>query len=568
MTQRIIRIFLLILVCSAILAGRPIFDLEYQIIFLTGVIAFIGIIINSISKVLFEIRWLDVLFVTALLYGLLNQRNLDLDITIKCLTLVGVWFYVKVLNSPRFNRSLLLIVVFAAIIHALIACLQSFGIFSNNNYFFKATGLFDNPGPFGCYLSFALAAFLPYIFIHFKSFSKINKITTVLVAVLLFYGLLLADSRAAYLATIVSLTAFVVIKFRSRVRIRIIHIGSLIFLFSGIVFLLYMYRPSSANARLGIWRICVHAIEDAHVFGYGTGSFQKTYMLKQADYLNNVSNEIRSNADEVKTAFNVVIELLYEQGIVGLFLWCSIIILSIKGMFTSTNKHNPPVFLFPIISFMTFSLFSYPHLLWGLTCPLISFLSTGGDYKDNIKLSGKTYKNLIIGVESTLLTIMLFLFVSRVCINRNLTKYSRFEIGCQEVESHHLMNTILYHYPSLLSFYIDNQIATEDYGVAISTITQLRRYKNSYKLEKDLAYSYEITGDTVNALVHYDVAHNMCPGYLEPLFSQFLIYESRCDSIAVSLAKEIIDFSPKITNPRTEAMKSKTIQLLKTISNF
>lgn len=568
MTQRIIQTSFLVLVCSAILVGRPIFDLEYQIILLIGVIAFIGIIINSISKVLFEIRWLDVLFVTAILYGLLNQRNLDLDITIKCLTLVGVWFYVKVLNSPRFNRSLLLIVVFAAIIHALIACLQSFGIFSNNNYFFKATGLFDNPGPFGCYLSFALAAFLPYIFILFRSFNKINKITTVLVAVLLFYGLLLADSRAAYLATIVSLTAFVVIKFRSRVKIRIIHIGSLIFLFSGIVFLLYMYRPSSANARLGIWRICVHAIEDAPVFGYGTGSFQKTYMLKQAEYLNNVSNDIRSNADEVKTAFNVVIELLYEQGIVGLLLWCSIIILSIKGMFISTNKHNLPVFLFPIISFLTFSLFSYPHLIWGLTCPLISFLSTGGDYKDNIKLSGKTYKNLILGVESTLLTIMLFLFVSRLCINRNLTKYSRFEIDCQKVESNHLMNTILYHYPSLLSFYIDNQIATEDYDVAISTITQLRRYKNSYKLEKDLAYSYEITGDTTNALVHYDVAHNMCPGYLEPLFSQFLIYESRCDSIAVSLAKEIIDFSPKITNPRTEAMKSKTIQLLKTISNF
>src|SRR5574344_2334322 len=104
MTQRTIRILLIILVCTAALVCRPIFNLEYQIILLTGVIAFIGIIINSISKVLFEIRWLDVLFVTAILYGLLNQRNLDLDITIKCLTLAGVWFYVKVLNSPRFNR--------------------------------------------------------------------------------------------------------------------------------------------------------------------------------------------------------------------------------------------------------------------------------------------------------------------------------------------------------------------------------------------------------------------------------------------------------------------------------
>ena len=56
----------------------------------------------------------------------------------------------------------------------------------------------------------------------------------------------------------------------------------------------------------------------------------------------------------------------------------------------------------------------------------------------------------------------------------------------------------------------------------------------------------------------------MCPGYLEPLFSKFLIYESKNDSLAITLAKEIIDFTPKITNSRTDAMKSRVALFLDT----
>ena len=59
----------------------------------------------------------------------------------------------------------------------------------------------------------------------------------------------------------------------------------------------------------------------------------------------------------------------------------------------------------------------------------------------------------------------------------------------------------------------------------------------------------------------------MCPGYLEPLFSKFLIYEARQDSSTVYLAKEIVNFVPKINNPRTEAMKNKAIESLNSFNN-
>lgn len=501
----------------------------------------------------------DILFLMAIVYGLVNQRVFNVDLTNKYLSMAGVWFFAKETNSPRFERGLLLVVVLAAIVHAIVAVLQSFGVLSNYNYFFNTTGLFSNPGPYGCYLSFALSAFLPCVIFNYASFKRTQKVLSVLAVLLLLYGLIQSDSRAAYLATIVTVMICLFLRFRSRIRIKRIHMGVLLLLFSGIMLVLYMHRPSSANARLGIWKITVQAVGRKPLLGYGTDGFQRTYMLKQADYLNDADEEMRRNADEVKTAFNVPLELLYEQGIIGLLLWGSILFLSIKGILGTTDNKNS-LLLFPILSFLVFSLFSYPHQIWGFTCPFIAMLSLSGKDKPFFKLKGKTERKILLGLEMSLLSALLIMCVSRILIDRNLIRYSRFDMDYQEVESYHTVNNILYHSPSLLFFYAENQMLLNDYEKVIPTITQYKKYRNSYTFERNLAYSYEITGDTLNALRHYETAHAMCPGYLEPLFSMFLIYESRGDSIALLLAKEIINFIPKINNSRTEAMKERTIQ--------
>ena len=556
MTQRIIQSLSLILVCSATLSGRPIFDLDEHFIFATGLIAFLGLVLRPQTERRFRI--IDILFLMAIVYGLANERVFNVDLTVKYLSMAGVWFFVKDTNSPRFKKGLLLVIVLAAVVHSFVAVLQSFGVLSNENYFFKTTGLFTNPGPFGCYLSFALAALLPCIIYKYGSFTKPQIILSVIVVLLLLYGLILSDSRAAYLAAIVTVVICLYLRFRSRIRIKRIHIGMLLLLFSGIMFVLYMHRPSSAQARLGIWKITVQAVGRKPVLGYGTDSFQRTYMLKQADYLTDADEEMRCNAVEVKTAFNVPLELLYEQGIIGLLLWGSILFLSIKGILGTTDNKNS-LLLFPILSFLVFSLFSYPHQIWGFTCPFIALLSLSGKDKPFFKLKGKTERKILLGLEMSLLSALLIMCVSRILIDSNLIRYSRFDMDYQEVESYHTVNNILYHSPSLLFFYAD-QMLLNDYEKVIPTITQYKKYRNSYTFERNLAYSYEITGDTLNALRHYEMAHAMCPGYLEPLFSMFLIYESRCDSIALLLAKEIINFIPKINNSRTEAMKERTIQ--------
>lgn len=557
-----IKILFLILVCTATLAGRPIFDMDELFILATGLIAFAGLVFRPQKER--RVRMVDVLFLMAIVYGLVNQRVFNVDLTVKYLSMAGVWFFVKESDSARFERGLLLVVVIAAVVHSFVAVLQSFGVLSNYNYFFKTTGLFINPGPFGCYLAFALAALVPWVLFNFKSFTKLQKAASALTVMLLVYGLVLSDSRAAYLAVVVTVLVCLFLKVRSRIRIKGIHMGALLLLFSGIMVVLYMHRPSSAQARLGIWKITVQAVGQKPVLGYGTDSFQRTYMLKQADYLTNADDDMRRGADEVKTAFNVPLELLYEQGIIGLLLWCSVVFLSIKGMLEQDDK-NTPMLLFPIISFLVFSLFSYPHQIWGLTCPFIAFLSRAGYGMPYIRVGRKADRKILWGLETLLMSALLLVFAARVLIDRNLIRYSRYDMRYSEVESYDAVNRILYRSPSLLFFYADNQMLTSDYEAVITTINQYKKFRNSYTFERNLAYSYEITGDTVNALEHYEVAYAMCPGYLEPVFSKFLIYENRNDERAVPLARHIMEFSPKISNSRTRAMKNRVSEFLETI---
>ena len=559
--QKIIQFLFLILVCTATLAGRPIFDMDELFIIFTGLIAFLGLTLRSNTER--RLRIIDILFLMAIVFGLANERVFNVDLTIKYLSMAGVWFFVKESDSPRFERGLLQVVVLAALVHAFVAFLQSFGVLSNYNYFFKTTGLFFNPGPFGCYVSFALAALLTWVLFDFKSFTKWQEAASVIAVMLLVYGLILSDSRAAYFAVIVMIMVCLFLKFRSRIRLKKIHVGALLLLLSGALIVLYMYRPSSANARMGIWKITVQAVGQKPILGYGTDSFQRTYMFKQADYLTDADEEMRRNADEVKTAFNVPLELLYEQGIIGLLIWGSIVFLSFKGMFESSDDMKKQL-VYPVITFLVFSLFSYPHQIWGLTCPFIALLSLGGG-STCMRVHGKADRRVSLGIEITLLSVLLLLFVSRVLIDRNLLRYSRFEMEYREVESHQYLNKIMYRSPGQLFFYADNQMLTNDYVPVITTITQYKKYRNSYTFERNLAYSYEITGDTVNALEHYEVAHSMCPGYLEPVFSKFLIYENRNDAQAVPLARDIMNYSPKLTNSRTMAMKHRVSEFLETI---
>ena len=99
--QKIIQILFLILVCTATLAGRPIFDMDELFILFTGLIGFAGLVLRSDTER--RLRIIDILFLMAIVFGLANERVFNVDLTIKYLSMAGVWFFVKESDSPRFE---------------------------------------------------------------------------------------------------------------------------------------------------------------------------------------------------------------------------------------------------------------------------------------------------------------------------------------------------------------------------------------------------------------------------------------------------------------------------------
>ena len=68
--QKIIQILFLILVCTATLAGRPIFDMDELFILFTGLIGFAGLVLRSDTER--RLRIIDILFLMAIVFGLAN----------------------------------------------------------------------------------------------------------------------------------------------------------------------------------------------------------------------------------------------------------------------------------------------------------------------------------------------------------------------------------------------------------------------------------------------------------------------------------------------------------------
>ena len=150
MVQKVIQISFISLVCLSSLVSSVMFDLDTLTFIFTGIAALLGIILSKNGTI--KIRTADILFTIALTYGLVNQQTFNLDIVIKYTVFLCIWFYAKLTNSTQLRKWFVFAIVFTAVIHTLAAIMQLFHLLPNQNSFFTATALFDNPGPYGCYI--------------------------------------------------------------------------------------------------------------------------------------------------------------------------------------------------------------------------------------------------------------------------------------------------------------------------------------------------------------------------------------------------------------------------------
>ncbi len=188
--------------------------------------------------------------------------------------------------------------IFWGICETFYGYLQLYGCIDSNNYLYKLTGSFQNPGPYAGFLATIFPLLLQFFLQKSSIKNKWFRLPMILlcnIGMLLLLSILPATmSRAAWLAAIlgsgVVLAKYYKLYDRLRLLIakhKIITVSS--FCILGLLVLalcigIYYLKKDSADGRLLVWKVTARIIVEHPWFGVGVGGFSGAYGKAQANY--------------------------------------------------------------------------------------------------------------------------------------------------------------------------------------------------------------------------------------------------------------------------------------------
>ena len=234
------------------------------------------------------------------------------------------------------------VVVFSIVccLEAIYGVMQYFGLDffhpgGYHSYESNVIGTFGSANSMGCYL----AALMPFLFYSFR-YHK-NKIIKGAVGFSIFISvaaLVLTLSRGAWVALMgglfflayPALTRF----FKKKVRKGYVRVGIIIcLLLMAILFAVgaFFLNTDSALGRIFIWKVSGLMVADHPILGVGYGNYGYQYLNYQMKFYDNPANAVYyDKACNIKLAHSEFVHITAETGIIGLILFCSLIVLFFK----------------------------------------------------------------------------------------------------------------------------------------------------------------------------------------------------------------------------------------------
>ncbi len=270
-------------------------------------------------------------------------------------------------------RYLLYGILITTSLEVLVGFGQIFNIIPNTQSQFTLGGLFGNPGAYSGHLAIVFAFVLTMVMYHkeLRISENIYYISFVCLLSTIFL-IIISDSRGAWIA------AFSVLVYMLNYRYNIIAsainllrlkglkyaLGIVMICFIALSsFALYQYKPASAFGRLFVWKVSKEIVLEKPIFGQGYGYFEANYGKIQAQYFQNnniVSNEIEV-ADYVTCVYNEFLEMYIELGLVGLFLFLSILFFALANQNRPNKSKINIAAKASLVSVIVLSMVSYPY---------------------------------------------------------------------------------------------------------------------------------------------------------------------------------------------------------------
>ena len=404
--------------------------------------------------------------------------------------------------------------VLGGLLQAFIAWLQYMGLVPSMHSLFACTGTFLNPAPLGGWLSMGMIAAFG-LWKEGKAFFRRTRTMLVLALLLMGSALVLADSRASWVACGSVLLLMSMKKWFSACRYRWAILVSVVLM---AILPLYLYRRSSADSRLFIWKVCAEMVQDAPLFGQGPQGVKRCYMHFQADYLENQGTAYeRLQATDNSLAFNEGIRILCEYGFVG----CLLMLLSLLLAWMESRRGIP--FRYLLSGFLVFACFSYPSDVFSLLS--VFFLMLGC-------LPSLPIRNLHIKRQLAVCLFSVPLLFGLVYVyasfraNRALDHFYWDEEAEAEWQRCY---PLFQNEREPVSRYAHTLVLGGEYASAIAPLEQLIKLSPTVEIYNDLGYCYQMVGEVMKAESCYRYASSMAPGRILPHYRLFRLYRSQKD---------------------------------------
>lgn len=354
--------------------------------------------ITGVSNELFNSQYLSTIFGTcfasliACIVSLLYQTNNDVRVSLLdiFILLFLFWYWININNvNSIYNIGYICLIllycsiryipkiqydvlywccIISSLILSIWGYLQQYNLLPSPNPNFSVTGPFYHPAFYGLTLSAYLCINFHIIKFHLRNQNQ--KLIYLFIEISCFIigipALILSESRTACIALVISIITPYVIQYinnHTSKRIIIVILTSITFFILLIVS--YTFKPISADGRLLIWKVSCEMIKDKPIAGHGKGGFEAKYLYYQADYLSNKGNDSEKYiAGNTHVAFNEVIKITVEHGILGLTIYATFIFILIKTKY----RHTVYVLISQSILLLIFiqGLFSYPNIIFSI----------------------------------------------------------------------------------------------------------------------------------------------------------------------------------------------------------
>lgn len=567
---------------------------ESYLCFAIPTISVVGSALCIIRKVWIKWSWIDI---TALSWYLYSMGSLWFDTTYTAAgyavhaTLMALLYVTLrlVFTASHININFIVVLLIAFTLAEAYMGYSQLISGTSRHHLYLVTGSFLNPGPYSAYLTFGIVLMCTLrkewlLRLRLFSASGKNSLAKILdngsliIIMVLAVPLVLTMSRSAFLALFICL----LILYRHNIK-GWKQWAILIFAVCAVGIALYLLKSGSADGRGMINYIGMRCFIDNPLWGSGIGSFFHRFAETTAELSRDNSGIDMTRVDAMDYAFNDLLRVGVEQGVIGLLLAVSLIGLVLFRLW----RCNSPLFL-GTLSLLIISLFSYPFELlpYQIIATIIaSFTSSNTGRYTSMKCThpflhaihrsvlpgGRNIARPYSAYVGIIATIAIIFIVSAVChknitIRKNAEKEYNMMAGLHD-------KAFTKDYYALLSYLQDNKRFLFDFA---KILADQGRYNDCNDM---LRRGAQISNDPMFLVLQgnnyrdmeafqeaesiYLKAWHTMPNRIYPLYRLMKLHEQIGNNAkCMEYAEKVLNFKEKVPSPAVNDMKREAQEII------